>query len=107
MARRSVKRNITQIDPTFLIPDGVDEFAYKELVFTEDFSEDEILEDVFLEEGDTVVDEDEVGLEAPDEVIIVSQKVITSPGGMQTIEVTLEVEDIMGADTYEVRKTLL
>ena len=80
-------------------------FVYKPLVFTEE-EEYEPTDDVYLVDDDTVYEE-EVALDSPDNITIISQRVIRSVGGGQVVEVTIEVDDVPGADNYELRVTAL
>lgn len=96
-----VKRVTTEVDPTFFIPDGVDEIIYTEEdnigeVFNEDFSLDG--------EGETVT-EDSGRLPAPDTFKIISQDTHKIKGGQKVVDIVAQVETIRGAVKYEIRVT--
>lgn len=99
MADIPVKRTKTEIDPTFFIPEGVDEIMYAE----EDNIGEVFNEDYFLE-GE-IVTEDSGRLPAPDTFKIISQDVYRKKGEGRFVDIVAEVETIRGAVKYEIRVT--
>ena len=93
MAKRPVKRHTIRLDPSFYIPEGVEDIGYDpDLELNEDEESSSVSEDIT---------DDEFGLETPNDVTIVSQKIVRAAGGQHFIEVTFEVPDVAGADNYE------
>lgn len=60
-----------------------------------------------LEDDDSQLDEDDAGdiLGVPGTYVILSQTVRTAPDGRQVVDVVIDVEEIEGAEKYEVRVT--
>lgn len=106
MAKRSVRREITQIDPLFPIPDGVDELVYRD---DGEVSLLEILDDAGLGVDDLDGAFDDTNYEndpdTPQIIGIVSQLVRRTSVGNSVVDVIFEVEDIAGVTDYELRVT--
>lgn len=110
MAQRPVKRSVTVLDPMFAIPAGTDEFRYSEsdILYTDDVEQEEGLPDDFVSDGSAGTDEFENYSEEPDApgiLAVISQTLRTSASGSQVVDMVIEVEDIEGAERYEVRVT--
>lgn len=113
MARRSTSNDKIRIDPIFQVPEGAeDEFAYtREVPLSEDeFDNLDGLIDVSLQDITDYVEDDSddttfLVLDVPDDFVVFSQTIRRSPGGQQVVDVILQVEDIIGAENYEVRVT--
>lgn len=97
MAKRPVQRKKIVVDPTFFIPDDVEDIVHDPLY---DPYQDDL-------EDDAAEDPDGVGLTAPVVVSIVSQTLRTVKGGNQVVDVVLEVSPIEGAKEYEHRTAKL
>lgn len=82
MAKAPVKRVETVLDPTFFIPEGVDEYVYDPSY--QDGPEDE-------GEGDIPQDDTPDAPEVPDEFTIISQTIRGIGGGKQVVDVVAEV----------------
>jgi hypothetical protein len=105
----SEKSNVRQIDPMFNIPDEVGDFEYQQPVDLYGYEEGdeaaelgaEYSEDYFVEFDD----EGDVDLldrpDTPDELVIVSQTIRTTPSGMQVVDIVVEVEDVPGGYKYD------
>lgn len=113
MAERSAKRNEYVLDPMFQIPEGTDEFVYDE---NATITEEETLDEFFLEDGETgsvpddttLIDDggvEGVGPRAPEAFAIVSQTLRTAPGGQQVVDLIIDVTDVPGISEYEFRVT--
>lgn len=65
------------------------------------------IQDETLDDEDSQIDEDEAGdiLDVPGTYVIVSQTVRTAPDGTQVVDVVIDVEEVEGAEKYEVRIT--
>lgn len=87
-------RDTLFINPSFDIPDGVEEMVVDTEVLP-------ILEDDSPDPS-TVPDG---GLEVPDYIEIIEQIVHINADGSKTIDVVIEVEDIGGLVQYDVRLT--
>lgn len=88
-----------EFDPNFPIPEGLADAVYAN-VSVDDDVDFEIDEDPDLGEEST----DGV-LETPNSWAVVSEEVRTGPDGSQIVDIVIEIEDVEGADTYEVRLT--
>lgn len=110
MAKRPTINPKEVLHPNFFIPDGTEEFVHDEFdpnsIADESDVEGVYLEDAFaVDETDGFLEvEDEYGLDVPDNVTIISQTLRRSPGGVQVIDVVIDVEDVPGALHYEIRK---
>jgi hypothetical protein len=60
-----------------------------------------------LYDDDSQLDEDESSdeLDVPGTFVIISQTVRTAPDGSQVVDVVIDVEEVEGAEKYEVRIT--
>jgi|SRR6478609_20028 len=65
------------------------------------------IQDETLNDDDSLLDEDsdDTELEVPGTYVILSQTVRTAPDGTQVVDVVIDVEEIEGAEKYEVRIT--
>lgn len=108
----------TLIDRVFGIPRGAEsEFTYRdetegnfegldyvnlEGIFSEDDTDGA---ELVLEEEDEVSEDTVDFIETPVEFAVIQQTVRRSPSGMQVVDVLVEVEDIVGAQSYEFQVT--
>lgn len=103
MAKRLASYKKTVIDPTIAIPLGAeDEFEHDLTSFAisdelEDNTSIDISEDFVIEESD------DPGILTPESVTIISQKIRRAPGGQNVVDLIIEVGDLEGAITYEMR----
>lgn len=104
MAKKSVKPGVTEVDPMFFIPEGVDELVHKDTVLFEELSEEdrESGEDFGGDyaEGEEDSEDD---LDTPEVLGIVSQKLRRAPGGIQVVDVVVEIAEVEGSTNYEFR----
>jgi hypothetical protein len=65
------------------------------------------IQDDTLNDDDSLLDEDsdDEELAVPGTYVIVSQTVRTAPDGTQVVDVVIDVEEVDGAEKYEVRIT--
>lgn len=116
MAKRAVRRRTKRINPSFNIPEGVDELAYDE-----DASDAANITEALEGEVEFPSDSDSaeppmprdppitpIGSNdgrppAPQVLGIVKQTVRTLPNGDERVDVVLHVENILGVDKYEFR----
>jgi len=98
MSSKSVKRSQTNIDPRFFIPEGVDEFVYGKTSAGDGVGSEAPDEFVLSADGG---DYEEVV--TPDILGVIDQVVRTAKGGVQVVDVVLDVEDIIGASEYQFR----
>lgn len=94
MASNSVKRTVTEIDPIFYIPDGVDELVHS------DVNIDDTGDGAELEADN----DNDSTLNPPGTFKIISQDVHRDKSGHRVVDVVAEIETVEGA-TYEVRVT--
>jgi len=118
MAKRTTSVDKTPIDPRFVIPIGAEEvFSYTdEFVEIEDdgadvtggeFSsieyDDGTESDYFDYTDDGYDDQEQIILETPEIFVVFSQSLKRAPGGQQVVDVVLQIEDIDGAEDYEIQ----
>jgi hypothetical protein len=103
---------VREIDPNWLIPEGlkgaVERTVVEDLqVLTSEQEEDVDIQNETTDEEDSELDEDAIddAIEAPDEIVIVSQTIRTDPSGRQVIDVVIDVAEVEGAVKYDVRIT--
>jgi hypothetical protein len=107
--------NDNTIDPMFYIPPELDIYDYPDDSTGGFTSEtDELGDDDLDGEGDDFLDSDELLYDeseddyydlpdVPDEFEVISQTIRTMPNGSQVIDLVVEVEDVIGVDTYDFR----
>lgn len=104
MAKKSIKTGVTQLDPMFYIPEGVEELAY-----VEEGGVGQYLDEDSQDYGDFDIPEDEdvdpnAELGTPEILEIISQTVRNGlRGAPNVIDVVFDVSDVEGADKYEFR----
>lgn len=93
------------IDPNFFLPPGVIDMRYsteQDVSSEDDYTSDEEVDVTVVEVG--VTDNSQADtLTPPDNITIISQTVKISPDGHEVVDVVLEVDDIPGVTSYEVR----
>jgi hypothetical protein len=103
----------TVIDPNFHIPEGLESFVYSDEdnpgPLPESIAADSDVVEVYT---DAPADEDseqgDISHDAPaipGEVVVINQKIRTSPDGRQVVDLTLEVDDIDGVVGFDIRVT--
>lgn len=105
--RRSAIHDEVIVNPLFPIPEGLRDFIYSDREFPFDPDVDAATadtEDVSLGEEGEGEEEDEVPT-APRTFKIVKQTIRTKKDGSQVVDLTVEVEAVMGAEKYEFRLT--
>lgn len=108
----------TIIDPIFKVPEeAADLFApSRDEVDIE--TDDSGYEDLDVSDTDSGVvddylsyqddgDEASTELVSPDSFTVFAQTLIRAPGGQQTVNVVLDIDDVYGADKYEVSVVIL
>lgn len=104
-----------QIDPRFSFPDDVVDLHIthydEEQPESYDDNDNSSLTEVTLDQtipSSDVLDEPDnasTSLSAPQTLTIISQTVRISPDGTSVVDVVIEVEDVPGAESYELRVT--
>jgi len=103
----------TVIDPNFYIPEGLDSFIYEDAdnpgPLPSTLAPDSDVVEIY---NDAAADEDsesgEISHDAPaipQNVIIVDQRIRTSPDGRQVVDLVLSVDDVDGVIGFDVRVT--
>lgn len=97
-------------DPSIPIPEGIKNTRVKE----KDFDDGELMdnaEDIDIQEDsasddDSMLDEDSIDdeLEVPGGFTIVGQTTRTLPDGTQLVDIVIDVEEVEGAENYQVRR---
>ena len=92
MDKRFTPYGKTIIDPLFAIPDGAeDEFVY---------AEDSLID---VDESTVILADLDDGLGIPENFKIISQTVKRTSNGTAVIDIIIEVEDVEGAVSYEMK----
>lgn len=102
----------TLIDPIFAIPPGAeDEFIYSDNQPDLDYLESVVgSTDAPIDISEYIEEDYETDnntLEVPDEFYVAQQILNRAPGGQQTVDVVVVVEDIFGATNFEAKVTKL
>lgn len=114
MAENAVQPSVKKVDPMFALPEGVTDAAYgpvSEPMVREGVEIDEFgaVETVDPADATDLVSEPDgnngILLDTPDILGVVSQTLRRSPGGLNVVDLVIDVEDIAGAANYEVRVT--
>lgn len=110
MAKTPVQRSVTPIDPRFNIPDGTDEFVYKEIDTSAETAQDVATAQESGDDEMVAVEvlgaEDDVYIEVPEIRSIFSQTLRRLPGGVNVIDVVVDIDgDGSGVSKYEFRVT--
>jgi hypothetical protein len=110
MANTPVQRAVTEINPMFSIPDGVDELKYAEIAedaelrAADDYTG--TVETVVFTDMDTDLPPEEIYIDTPDIVGVISQVLRRSAGGNNVVDIIVEVDgDGAGISKYEFRVT--
>lgn len=109
MATNAPKPTEIVIDPSFLIPDGVSELVHGEgnLVITQGEEDPYTLgPDEYLVDPGELYDIPSL-IDVPTNFTVVEQIIRTVQGGMQVVDVVIDVEDVPGAQNYEAHYTII
>ena len=101
MAEKATRRDVTEIDPMFHVPDGVDELVYSE--FYESGQDPAELEEDFIEDNDEDYNDYSDAPDTPIILGVVSQTLRTTKAGTQRVDLVIEVEEVDGLDKYDIR----
>lgn len=103
MAKRSTPSDKILLDPLFPIPEGAeDQFAISLDGTDLDGLADSEVDNFYP--GDEGSD-DEEGLEPPENIVVVSQKLRRTKSGNVVIDVVFEIDEVEGATAYELQVT--
>lgn len=97
-------------DPSIPIPEGIKNTRVKEKDFDDgelmDNAEDIDVQEDTPEDDDSILDEDAIDdeLGVPGSFTIVSQSTRTLPDGTQLVDIVIDVEEVEGAENYQVRR---
>lgn len=112
MAGRAVKPQVTEINPMFFIPEGIDELKYGDNLITveaDDVDENEFDVDIDADDVDGVGADDGTDYsdspETPTIFGVILQTIHVDDTGSEVVDVVFDVEDVFNVDSYEIRAT--
>lgn len=106
MSKRQPVQPKRQLDPLFTPPIGAEdsfEVDTKRVIVIPDQTQSLGVPGVTGSPAIDTGDESTFALETPDAIYVYDQKLRRAPGGQQVVDVTLDVEEIIGAVEYEVQ----
>lgn len=119
MAKKTVVQSKVVLDPHFIIPVGAEDlFTYADAELGDGTNDDgdtdvSVSDDGsgnvddsidISDDGDSDVQTDDV-LGVPQNLAVVDQTLVRAPGGQNSIDVVIQVDDVDGADNYEIQVT--